>query len=211
VQKILNAARQDAGRSACFDLAVTPWIDRAEGSTEDDRTTTERVMESAAGATSDHDSEAVQRALITMWLDVEHLAAGADPRPEIRKRARSESWTLRNEGKIRNRDGSEERPAYEQRLYSFELDQDRGGNLVNASNTSMVDPGFAAVEDALWLREVLGYLTPLEADVVDLVTLQGYPQRGAAEVLGISQPTVSRLYRSAVAQLPSILAKVNGD
>ena len=63
------------------------------------------------------------------------------------------------------------------------------------------DAGLARVEDALWLEQLAGSLTPREREILRLRFVEDLVQREIAERVGISQMHVSRVLRHALAQL----------
>jgi len=63
------------------------------------------------------------------------------------------------------------------------------------------DAGLDRVEDALWLEQLAGELTPREREVLRLRFVEDLVQREIAERVGISQMHVSRVLRQALAQL----------
>jgi RNA polymerase sigma-B factor len=63
------------------------------------------------------------------------------------------------------------------------------------------DDGLSRVEDALWIEQLAGDLTPREREVLRLRFVEDLVQREIAERVGISQMHVSRVLRQALAHL----------
>jgi RNA polymerase sigma-B factor len=63
------------------------------------------------------------------------------------------------------------------------------------------DAGLARVEDALWIEQLAGELTPREREVLRLRFVEDLVQREIAVRVGVSQMHVSRILRDALAQL----------
>jgi RNA polymerase sigma-B factor len=63
------------------------------------------------------------------------------------------------------------------------------------------DAGLARVEDALWLEQLAGTLTPREREILRLRFVEDLVQREIAERVGISQMHVSRVLRRALEHL----------
>jgi RNA polymerase sigma-B factor len=63
------------------------------------------------------------------------------------------------------------------------------------------DDGLGRVEDALWLEQLAGELTPREREILRLRFVEDLVQREIAERVGISQMHVSRVLRHALAHL----------
>jgi RNA polymerase sigma-B factor len=64
-----------------------------------------------------------------------------------------------------------------------------------------MDAGLERVEDALWLEQLAGALTPREREILRLRFVEDLVQREIAERVGISQMHVSRVLRHALEQL----------
>jgi RNA polymerase sigma-B factor len=63
------------------------------------------------------------------------------------------------------------------------------------------DSGLSRVEDALWIEQLAGDLTPREREVLRLRFVEDLVQREIAERVGISQMHVSRVLRHALEHL----------
>jgi RNA polymerase sigma-B factor len=63
------------------------------------------------------------------------------------------------------------------------------------------DAGLGRVEDALWLEQLAGDLTPREREILRLRFVEDLVQREIAERVGISQMHVSRVLRQALDHL----------
>ena len=63
------------------------------------------------------------------------------------------------------------------------------------------DVGLDRVEDALWIEQLAGDLTPREREVLRLRFVEDLVQREIAERVGVSQMHVSRILRDALAHL----------
>ena len=63
------------------------------------------------------------------------------------------------------------------------------------------DHGLARVENALWIEQLAGDLTPREREVLRLRFVEDLVQREIAERVGLSQMHVSRVLRQALEQL----------
>jgi RNA polymerase sigma-B factor len=63
------------------------------------------------------------------------------------------------------------------------------------------DMGLGRVEDALWIEQLAGKLTPREREILRLRFVEDLVQREIAERVGISQMHVSRVLRQALEQL----------
>jgi RNA polymerase sigma-B factor len=63
------------------------------------------------------------------------------------------------------------------------------------------DTGLSRVEDALWIEQLAGDLTPREREILRLRFVEDLVQREIAERVGISQMHVSRVLRQALEHL----------
>jgi RNA polymerase sigma-B factor len=63
------------------------------------------------------------------------------------------------------------------------------------------DAGLGRVEDALWIEQLAGELTPREREILRLRFVEDLVQREIAERVGISQMHVSRVLRQALEHL----------
>ena len=63
------------------------------------------------------------------------------------------------------------------------------------------DSGLARVEDAVWLEQLVGDLTPREREVLRLRFVEDLVQREIAARVGVSQMHVSRILRDALSHL----------
>jgi RNA polymerase sigma-B factor len=63
------------------------------------------------------------------------------------------------------------------------------------------DAGISRVEDALWIEQLSGELTPREREILRLRFVEDLVQREIAERIGISQMHVSRVLRQALDHL----------
>jgi RNA polymerase sigma-B factor len=66
------------------------------------------------------------------------------------------------------------------------------------------DAGLSRVEDALWIEQLAGDLTPREREVLRLRFVEDLVQREIAERVGISQMHVSRVLRQALEHLAEV-------
>ena len=72
-----------------------------------------------------------------------------------------------------------------------------------ADQLGRTDAGLERVEDALWIEQLAGELSPREREVLRLRFVEDLVQREIAERVGVSQMHVSRILRDALAQLAS--------
>src|SRR4051794_20905368 len=73
------------------------------------------------------------------------------------------------------------------------------GGLADQLGTE--DSGLDRVEDALWIEQLAGDLTPRQREVLRLRFVEDLVQREIAERVGLSQMHVSRILRDTLAQL----------
>jgi RNA polymerase sigma-B factor len=73
------------------------------------------------------------------------------------------------------------------------------GGLADQLGTE--DTGLDRVEDALWIEQLAGDLTPRQREVLRLRFVEDLVQREIAERVGLSQMHVSRILRDTLAQL----------
>jgi RNA polymerase sigma-B factor len=70
-----------------------------------------------------------------------------------------------------------------------------------AESLGCIDTGLDRVEDAVWIEQLSGDLTPREREVLRLRFVEDLVQREIAVRVGVSQMHVSRILRDALAHL----------
>ena len=73
------------------------------------------------------------------------------------------------------------------------------------------DEGYARFEDSDMLRRAMGMLTDRQREVIRLRFFEGMGQREVAQNIGVSQMTVSRVERQALATLREAITKGEGE
>jgi RNA polymerase sigma-B factor len=81
------------------------------------------------------------------------------------------------------------------------LPREEAGDGGLADHLGHEDAGLDRVEDALWIEQLAGGLTPRQREVLRLRFVEDLVQREIAARVGLSQMHVSRILRDALAQL----------
>jgi RNA polymerase sigma-B factor len=79
--------------------------------------------------------------------------------------------------------------------------RDESGDGGLAETLGHDDEGLGRVENAVWLEQLAGDLTPRQREVLRLRFVEDLVQREIAERVGLSQMHVSRILRDTLAQL----------
>jgi RNA polymerase sigma-B factor len=87
------------------------------------------------------------------------------------------------------------------RLASLDAPVPRENDGGLAESLGCIDTGLDRVEDAVWIEQVSGTLSPREREVLRLRFVEDLVQREIAVRVGVSQMHVSRILRDALAHL----------
>src|SRR3954453_21465654 len=140
-----------------------------------------------------HLSRGVQESIARVDKATEALRAQLGHYPSARKVAEHCGMTVEEVTEARLADSASRTASLDAPAQREESDL---GDLLGRN-----DVGLTRVEDALWIEQLSGSLTPREREILRLRFVEDLVQREIAERVGISQMHVSRVLRRALAHL----------